>query len=103
MPMNAPKKNVTLGTYLYMSGTTFITLGLGDVIPLAGVGRFLAILEAGMGFGFLALIIGYVPIIYQAFLRREVSISLLDGRSGPPSSAHEMFRRHFRNEGNEEL
>src|SRR5256714_2067599 len=72
LPMSAPEKNVTFGTYLYMSGTTFITLGLGDVIPLAGVGRFLAVAEAGMGFGFLALIIGYVPIIYQAFSRREI-------------------------------
>jgi hypothetical protein len=103
LPMNAPEKNVTFGTYLYLSGTTFITLGLGDVIPLAGVGRFLAILEAGMGFGFLALIIGYVPIIYQAFSRREISISLLDARAGSPSSATEMLRRHYRTERIEEL
>ena len=84
LPMNAPEKEMTLGTYLYMSGTTFITLGLGDVTPLAGVGRFLAVAEAGMGFGFLALIIGYVPIIYQAFSRRESNISLLDARAGSP-------------------
>jgi hypothetical protein len=103
LPMNAPEKNVTFGTYLYLSGTTFITLGLGDVIPLAGVGRFLAVLEAGMGFGFLALIIGYVPIIYQAFSRREISISLLDARAGSPSSATEMLRRHYRTERIEEL
>src|SRR5438270_5284534 len=103
MPMNAPEKNVTFGTYLYMSGTTFITLGLGDVTPLAGVGRFLAIAEAGMGFGFLALIIGYVPIIYQAFSRREVNISLFDARAGSPPSATEMLRRHYRTQRLEEL
>jgi hypothetical protein len=103
LPMDAPEKNVTFGTYLYMSGTTFITLGLGDVIPLAGVGRFLAVAEAGMGFGFLALIIGYVPIIYQAFSRREVNISLLDARAGSPASATEMLRRHYRTERIEEL
>ena len=103
LPMNAPEKNVTFGTYLYLSGTTFITLGLGDVIPLAGMGRFLAVLEAGMGFGFLALIIGYVPIIYQAFSRREISISLLDARAGSPASATEMLRRHYRTERIEEL
>src|SRR5437016_4732666 len=67
LPMNAPEKEMTLGTYLYMSGTTFITLGLGDVTPLAGVGRFLAVAEAGMGFGFLALIIGYVPSSTRRF------------------------------------
>jgi hypothetical protein len=102
-PMNAPEKNVTFGTYLYLSGTTFITLGLGDVTPLAGVGRFLAVAEAGMGFGFLALIIGYVPILYQAFSRREVTISLLDARAGSPPSAAEMLRRHYRTERIEEL
>ena len=103
LPMNAPEKEMTLGTYLYMSGTTFITLGLGDVTPLAGVGRFLAVAEAGMGFGFLALIIGYVPIIYQAFSRRESNISLLDARAGSPPSATEMLRRHYRTQRLEEL
>jgi hypothetical protein len=103
LPMSAPEKNATFGTYLYLSGTTFFTLGLGDVIPLAGVGRFLAVAEAGMGFGFLALIIGYVPIIYQAFSRREINISLLDARAGSPPSATEMLRRHYRTQRIEEL
>jgi len=61
-----------------MSGTTFVTLGYGDVTPLTGLGRILAVAEAGTGFLFLALIIGYVPVIYQAFSRREINISLLD-------------------------
>ncbi len=103
LPMNAPEKVPSFGTYLYMSGTTFITLGLGDVTPLSGMGRFLAVAEAGGGFGFLALIIGYVPIIYQAFSRREINISLLDARAGSPPSATEMLRRHYRAQRIEEL
>lgn len=103
LPVGAPEKNATFWTYLYMSGTTFMTLGLGDVIPLAGMGRFLTVAEAGMGFGFLALIIGYVPIIYQAFSRREINISLLDARAGSPPSATEMLRRHYRTQHIEEL
>lgn len=101
--LHAPEQQVTFGTYLYMSGTTFVTLGFGDVVPLFGMGRFLAIAEAGMGFLFLALIIGYVPIIYQAFSRREVEISLLDARAGSPPSATELLRRHYRNQQIEEL
>jgi hypothetical protein len=101
--LQAPEKQVTFGTYLYMSGTTFVTLGFGDVVPLFGMGRFLAIAEAGIGFLFLALIIGYVPIIYQAFSRREVEISLLDARAGSPPSATELLRRHYRNQQIEEL
>ena len=92
--------NVTSGiapfsTYLYMSGTTFFTLGLGDVTPLGASGRALVVVEAGMGFGFLATIISYLPaILYQAFSRREVSISLLDARAGSPPTAGELLRRH---------
>src|SRR5690242_19107216 len=53
--VNAPGKVPSFGTYLYMSGTTFFTLGYGDVTPLSGLGRFFAVVEAGLGFGFLAL------------------------------------------------
>jgi len=95
-PMISPEKIATFGTYLYMSGVTFITLGFGDVAPLSGPGRLLAVMEAGTGFGFLALIIGYVPVIYQAFSRRETDISLLDARAGSPASTSELLRRHSR-------
>jgi len=54
------------------------------------------VVEAGLGFGFLALVIGYVPIIYQAFSRREAEISLLDARAGSPPTAAEFLRRHLR-------
>lgn len=92
--LNVPEEASGFGTYLYMSGTTFFTLGLGDVTPVARVGRTLAVVEAGIGFGFLAMVIGYLPVHYQAFSRREVNISMLDARSGSPSSPTELLRRH---------
>jgi len=101
--LSAPEKEVTFWTYFYMSGTTFITLGIGDVTPLTGMARFLVTGEAALGFGFLALIIGYVPVIYQSFSRREAEISLLDARAGSPSSATELLRRHYRDQHIEEL
>ncbi len=101
--LSAPEKDVTFGTYLYMSGTTFITLGIGDVTPLTGMARFLVTGEAALGFGFLALVIGYVPVIYQSFSRREAEISLLDARAGSPCSATELLRRHYRDQHIEEL
>src|SRR6266850_6534362 len=84
------------GVDLYMSGTTFFTLGLGDVTPGTTLARGLTVLESGMGFAFLALVIGYVPLISQAFSRREVSISMLDARAGSPPTAAQLLRRHFR-------
>src|SRR2546422_11719550 len=82
-------------TYLYFSGSTFFTLGLGDVLARSWTGRLLTVLEAGMGLGFLGIVIGYLPVLYQAFSRRELNISLLDARAGSPSTAAELLRRHF--------
>lgn len=96
-PINVPDGRVSFGTYAYFSGTTFFTLGYGDVTPGAPLGRALAVVEAGVGFGFLALIISYLPVLYQAFSRREASVSLLDARAGSPPSAGEMLRRHGQN------
>ncbi len=81
-------------TDLYLSGTTFFTLGLGDALPLGSVARLLTVVEAFVGFGFLAVVVGYFPVLYQAFSRRETSISLLDARAGSPPSAAELLRRH---------
>jgi Ion channel len=82
------------GNALYLSGTTFFTLGLGDIAPASALARLVTVAEAGLGFGFLALVIGYLPVLYQAFSRREVTISLLDARAGSPPTAFELLRRH---------
>lgn len=88
---------------LYLSGTTFFTLGLGDVLPRTPLTRVLVVVESGMGFAFLALVIGYLPALNQSFARREVSISLLDARAGSPPTASEMLRRHVHERGKEAL
>ncbi len=90
-------------TDIYLSGTTFFTLGLGDVIPRSGLARALVVLEAGFGFGFLAAVIGYLPFIYGSFSKREVNISLLDSRAGTPPSAGELLRRHSYPRGQDAL
>jgi hypothetical protein len=83
-----------LRTDLYVSGTTLFTLGLGDVVPYGMVARALVICEAGTGLGFVALVIGYLPVLYTGFSRREVNIALLDARAGSPPTAGELLRRH---------
>src|SRR2546428_12982063 len=103
LPLNAPEKAISFVTYLYLSGTTFFTLGLGDVTPLPGVARLLVVIEVALGFGFLALVIGYMPVIYQAFSRRELRISLLDARAGSPATAAELLRRNCAGKNVEEL
>lgn len=92
--LHMPDAHAGFGTYFYMSGVTFFTLGFGDVYPLESLGRSLAVIEAGTGFGFLAIVIGYLPVLYQSFSRREVIISMLDARAGSPPTAIELLRRH---------
>jgi hypothetical protein len=97
-PMTAPSR-LSFFTYCYMSGTTFLTLGLGDIVPQDATGRILTVAEAGTGFGFLAVVIGYMPVLYGAFSHREVTIVLLDARGGTPSTSTELMRRHARGHG----
>ena len=84
----------SFSTYLYLSGTTLFTLGLGDVTPVTPFGRGLIAFEAGLGLGFLALVISYLPLLNQSFASREVTISLFDSHAGSPPTASEMIRRH---------
>lgn len=93
-PFHDTSRTIGYLTDLYVSGTNFFTLGLGDVTPARQVARVLSTLEAGTGFGFLAVVMGYFPVLYGAFSRREVSISLLDARAGSPPTAAELMRRH---------
>jgi len=79
---------------LYVSGTTLFTLGLGDVTPTSRWVREFIILEAGIGLGFLAVVMGYFPVLYGAFSRREVAIAMLDARAGSPPTVAELMRRH---------
>lgn len=90
----ADGRAISIFAELYMSGTTFFTLGLGDIRPTTEIARLLTVTEAGMGFGMLAAVIGYLPTIYQSFSSREITISLLDARGGSPPTACELIRRH---------
>ncbi len=84
---------LTFGRILYHSGETFFTLGYGDIVPTSAGARALSVLEAGMGFAFLGVVIGYLPVVYGAFSRREVQISMLDSRAGSPPAAVELLVR----------
>jgi hypothetical protein len=92
--LNSPGETPSFRNDLYFSGTTFFTLGLGDVTPRTSMERFITVIEGGTGFGFLGLMISYLPTLYGAFSQRELNISLLDARAGSPPTAAELLRRH---------
>ena len=84
---------LTFGKIVYHSGETFFTLGYGDIVPTSRAARALSVFEAGMGFAFLGVVIGYIPVVYSSFSRREIQISMLDARAGSPPSAAELLVR----------
>ncbi|HEX3247627.1 MAG TPA: potassium channel family protein [Chloroflexota bacterium] len=93
-----PEGREDLAGILYYSGVTFFTLGYGDIAPRDSLGRIVAVWEAGTGFAFLALIIGYLPDLAGTFARREVNVSILDARAGSPPSAIELLRRYVQDD-----
>jgi hypothetical protein len=87
------REPLTFGKIIYHSGETFFTLGYGDIVPTSGLARALSVVEAGMGFAFLGVVIGYIPVVYASFSRREIQISMLDSRAGSPPTAAELLVR----------
>ncbi|HEX5481913.1 MAG TPA: potassium channel family protein [Terriglobia bacterium] len=92
--LNLVGQHPSFTTDLYLSGTTFFTLGLGDVAPRSALARLITVVESGTGFGLLAIVISYLPVLYGAFSARETNISLMDARAGSPPTAAELLRRH---------
>ena len=84
---------ITFGRIVYHSGETFFTLGYGDIVPTSTTARALSVFEAFMGFAFLGVVIGYLPVVYASFSRREIQISMLDARAGSPPTATELLVR----------
>src|SRR4029078_2785923 len=84
---------LTFGLLIYHSGETLLPLRYEDIIPSSGPPRALALIESGLGFAFLGVVIGYLPTIYSSFSRREIEISLLDAPAGSPPTASELLAR----------
>jgi len=88
---------------LYFSGVTFFTVGYGDVVPHTPISKLLVVLEAGTGLGFIAIVIGYLPVLYQLFARREAKVTMLDAAAGSPPSAVTLLVRHSEGQSLPEL
>ncbi len=98
-PLDQPGGGASLSSQMYMSGVTFFTLGYGDIVPHSHAARAIAVLESGTGLGFIAVVIGYLPVLYQLFSRREAHVIQLDGRAGSPPTAVAMLCRHAEADG----
>jgi hypothetical protein len=80
------------GDCLYFSAGAFVS-ATTPLNPSGGLGKLVQIAEAANGLGFMAIAIGYLPALYQAFSRREIDVSRLDARAGSPPSAATLLER----------
>lgn len=78
---------------LIISGSSLTTLGFAR--PEGGASESLAIFEAVIGLGLVALLISYLPSLYSAFTAREHAVVHLEIRAGrPPTPAVMIPRMH---------
>jgi hypothetical protein len=84
--------DTSFGYAMYASGTSLFTLGFGGGVA-TGWTRAFVVLEGATGLGLVAVVIAYLPVLYQAFNRREVGVLLLDARAGSPPSGPELLHR----------
>ncbi len=90
----ADRGSLGIGALLYLSGSTFLTLGLGDVYSADPLARFFVILETATGYIFLGLIITYMPLLHQAYGSREIGNLLIQSRAGHPPNGTKLLRRY---------
>lgn len=87
-----PSGSGSFADALYVSGDCLFTLGIGGVGP-TGWTRAVTVMAGATGLGLFAVVIAYLPVLYQAFNRREVGVLMLDTRAGSPPSGPELLHR----------
>jgi hypothetical protein len=90
---------VSFGDDLYYSAATMTTDGPAALTAQTTFARALQVITAGSGLAVLAIVIGYLPSLYQAFSSREATVSQLDARAGSPPSAGRLLIRSTQREG----
>jgi hypothetical protein len=91
IPLRLSGHSATLGQSIYVSASSLVMIG--GQLPGNTISRWLVTIEAGFGFGLLGLTVGYLPVLYQSYSKRELHISMLDGRAGSPPTAGEFLGR----------
>jgi hypothetical protein len=90
---------VTFGSDLYFSAATMAATSPAGLASHSTFAHALQVITAGSGLALLAIVIGYLPSLYQAFSQREATVSQLDARAGSPPSAGRLLVRSTQREG----
>jgi hypothetical protein len=91
--------SVGFGQDLYFSAATLVSSGTGSLSAQTGFARLIQVIDAASGLLTLAIVIGYLPALFQAYSRREATVSKLDARAGSPPTAGRLVIRTARRGG----
>jgi len=84
---------VGFGNDLFFSAATMASSGTARLSAHSTFARTVQVIDAASGLAVIAIVIGYLPSLYQAFSRREATVSQLDARAGSPPSAGRLVLR----------
>lgn len=79
---------------LYYSGVTLATLGYGDIEPLTGIFRLLAVLEALIGVVTISAGVAYILSVYPALTQQQTLAIALDAEVAGQTDALPLVRRY---------
>jgi hypothetical protein len=79
---------------LYFASTSFLTLGLGDLVPEHVLARFFVIAAAVMGLIFMALEISFIFTLQTYLQMREQVVNTAISRAGVPPSGVVLLLRY---------
>jgi len=85
--------NVDFGDDFFFSAATMASTGTSGLAAQSTFARVVQVIDAGSGLAVIAIVISYLPALYQAFSRREATVSQLDARAGSPPSAGRLVLR----------
>ncbi|MCW3020470.1 MAG: Ion transport 2 domain protein [Solirubrobacterales bacterium] len=90
---------VSFGNDVYFSAATMASTGTAGLSAHTTFARVVQVVDAATGLAVIAIVISYLPALYQAFSRREATVSQLDARAGSPPSAGRLVLRSTQHGG----
>ena len=80
---------------IYFAGTSMLTIGYGDIVPIHWYTRTLALISAGGGLSTFAVVTTFLFQTFGAFQKREAFVVTISERIGAPPSGLEFVMRHL--------
>lgn len=99
LAVGAGAGTVDFGDDLFFSAASMAATGTAGFAAHTTFARVVQVIDAASGLAVIAIVIGYLPALYQAFSRREATVSQLDARAGSPPSAGRLLLRSTQNGG----